>query len=115
MAPDFEIGVDSKDLVFCLEVMEHVIEPEQLARRVGMIAQGGAVISVPWEPYFRLGNLFRGKHLRRLGSSPGHIQHFTRRSLTRILAREFARFDLEVQFPWLMAFAPPERAADATG
>ena len=39
---------------------------DELAR----ITRGRCVVSVPWEPWFRLGNLGRGKNVRRLGQRP---------------------------------------------
>jgi hypothetical protein len=36
--------------------------------------------SVPFEPYFRIGNVLRGKHLGRLGNHPEHVQHWNLRT-----------------------------------
>ena len=62
-------------------------------------------MSVPWEPWFRLGNLGRGKNVRRLGNDPEHVQAFTPARLRRALEREFSEVTVTPAFPWLIAEA----------
>ena len=73
----------------------------ELARITG----GRLVVSVPWEPWFRLGNLGRGKNLRRLGNDPEHVQAFTPRRLHRALERHYSEVRVVKAFPWLIAAA----------
>jgi hypothetical protein len=63
------------------------------------------VVSVPWEPWFRLGNLGRGKNVRRLGNDPEHVQWFTPRRLRRALAASFDEVRVVRAFPWIIAEA----------
>jgi len=58
---------------------------------------------VPWEPWFRLGNLGRGKNLGRFGNDPEHVQAFTPKRLVRALKRDFRDVTLHPCFPWLIA------------
>ena len=70
---------------------------------------GHCVVSVPWEPFFRLGNLCRGKDLRRWGNNPEHVQHFRPPSLRRLLIESFERVGVHGCFPWLIAVATQPR------
>lgn len=90
------------DLAICLEALEHLDEPRDALSRIVSWTSRSAIVSVPWEPYFRIGNLLRGKYLRRFGNHPEHVQRFDPRSLQALL-REFAD-DVQVEtcFPWLI-------------
>ena len=66
----------SADVVTCLEVLEHLAEPERAVEELARICCRLCVVSVPWEPFFRLGNLCRGKDINGWGNNPEHIQHF---------------------------------------
>jgi SAM-dependent methyltransferase len=88
------------DLVLALEVLEHVPEPRQALAEMARVCGGSMIISVPWEPVWRAGNMARGRYLSQLGNTPGHIQHFTRRGILRVV-REY--FDVEAvkrPLPW---------------
>jgi hypothetical protein len=75
---------------------------------------GRCVVSVPWEPWLRLGNLGRGKNLRRLGNDPAHIGFLTPQRLHRVLTTHFEQVRVEGAFPWLVADArrPREQSTD---
>lgn len=102
------------DLVLCIEVLEHLpaVAPAvaELARVTARPA-GRCVVSVPWEPWFRLGNLGRGKNLRRLGNDPEHIVSFTSQRLHRALKPHFKQVKVEPAFPWLVAEARRPRTS----
>jgi len=118
-APDAEIrqgdirAIDAErgwaDVALCLEVLEHLDDPEPAVRRIAEWTGGLALISVPWEPFFRGGNLLRGKYLAHLGNHPEHVQHFGPRSLKRLLEPHFAVVEVETCFPWLIARAAAPR------
>jgi 2-polyprenyl-3-methyl-5-hydroxy-6-metoxy-1,4-benzoquinol methylase len=98
---------DAFDLVLCLEVLEHLDRPVDALRELSRISRGELLLSVPYEPYFRVGSLLRGKHLRRLGNHPEHVNHWGRRTFA-----DFARVHLDVvrvtvSFPWLIAQCRP--------
>jgi 2-polyprenyl-3-methyl-5-hydroxy-6-metoxy-1,4-benzoquinol methylase len=84
------------DLVVCTEVLEHLDEPRAALGELVRVSRGRVLVTVPHEPFFRLGNLARGRHVRRLGSTPGHRWTWTRRGLLGLLpdARWFSAF------PW---------------
>ncbi len=101
-ALDLPFADNTFDLVLAIEVLEHLPDPAQAMREIVRVASDAVVISVPWEPVWRLGNLARGRYLAQLGNTPGHIQHFTRRSLLS-LARGALDVDLVLRpVPWTM-------------
>lgn len=95
----------SADLVTCIEVLEHLVAVEPAVAELARICRGRCVVSVPWEPWFRLGNLGRGKNLGRIGNDPEHVQFFTPRRLELALGGAFRSVRVERAFPWLVAEA----------
>jgi 2-polyprenyl-3-methyl-5-hydroxy-6-metoxy-1,4-benzoquinol methylase len=103
-APSVE---DGAELVLCLEVVEHLDDPDAAVSRVLEWASGHALISVPWEPWFRLGNLLRGRHVSRLGNHPEHVQQFTPQTFSELLGRHAASHRVWTCFPWILGLARP--------
>ncbi len=95
----------SADLVTSIEVLEHLPTFRPAVAEMARICRGRLVVSVPWEPWFRLGNLGRGKNVRRLGNDPEHVQAFTPKRLERALGAHFADVRVVKAFPWLIAEA----------
>jgi 2-polyprenyl-3-methyl-5-hydroxy-6-metoxy-1,4-benzoquinol methylase len=91
------------DLAICLEVLEHMTRPQDALTRIAQWTAGKAIISVPWEPWFQLGNLCRGKYLGTLGNHPEHIQKFSVGSFKRLLSQYFRDVAIETCFPWIIA------------
>jgi 2-polyprenyl-3-methyl-5-hydroxy-6-metoxy-1,4-benzoquinol methylase len=94
---------DSFDLVLCLEVLEHLKQPEAAIAELARVSSRDLVVSVPDEPWFRLGSLLRGKYVRTLGNHPEHVNHWSPRSLRRFLEQQLEVVTLERSFPWLIA------------
>lgn len=101
---------DAVDLVTSIELLEHLVPFEPAVTEMARICRGRLVVSVPWEPWFRLGNLGRGKNLRRLGNDPEHVQAFTPARLRRALEAEFEDVRVVRAFPWLIAEATGSRS-----
>ena len=95
----------SADLVTCIEVLEHLVTDEPAVAELARICRGRCVVSVPWEPWFRLGNLGRGKNIARFGNDPEHVQYFTPKRLKAMLEVSFADVTVIPTFPWLIAEA----------
>jgi SAM-dependent methyltransferase len=90
------------DLVLCLEVLEHLEQPADALKELARVTRSSLVISVPDEPWFQLGNLARGKYLKRLGDHPEHIQHWNRRTLRPLLETVAPDVIIHGAFPWLI-------------
>ena len=93
------------DLALCVEVLEHLEQPEWALERIAAASSDHVVLSVPWEPYFRLGNLLRGRYLATWGNHPEHVQQFSPGKLRDLLGRHFSSVAVDTCFPWLIASA----------
>lgn len=90
----------SFDLVMAIEVLEHVPHPSAALREIARVARDDVVLSVPREPIWRIANLARGKYIRDLGNTPGHIQHWSRRAFTALVEEHFDTVEVRTPLPW---------------
>ena len=93
------------DLVLAIEVLEHVVDPEAVLAEIARVAKDRVVLTVPWEPWWRMANLARGKYVRDLGNTPGHIQHWTHRGFRLLVARHLRVTSASVSIPWTLVAA----------
>lgn len=93
------------DLVLAIEVLEHVPFPELALAEIARVANRHIVVSVPREPIWRAANLARGKYARDLGNTPGHINHWGKRTFTELVGRRFDVLSVHTPFPWTMVAA----------
>jgi len=100
---DLDFAARSFDLVLCLEVLEHLDEPARALGELSRVSAGDVVLSVPWEPWFRLGSLARGRHVSAFGNNPEHVQRWTRRGFREFLAPRLELVRVSSAFPWLLA------------
>ena len=77
------------DLVLGIEVLERVEDPAAALTELARVATPTAsvVVSVPREPVWRAANLARGKYVRDLGNTPGHIQHWGKQAFADLVGR----------------------------
>jgi ubiquinone/menaquinone biosynthesis C-methylase UbiE len=99
----------SVDAALCLEVLEHLHRPAAALPELSRVARKAVIVSVPHEPWFRLGNLARGKYLDGWGNHPEHVQHWNHASLRRFLQPAFEEVELFPAFPWIIARGTPKR------
>ena len=100
---DLDPDRDSAELIVCCEVMEHLPDPEAALGVVAGLARPWAIVSVPREPLWRVLNMARLKYLGGLGNTPGHLNHWSRRSFERFLERRLEIVELSTPLPWSMA------------
>jgi 2-polyprenyl-3-methyl-5-hydroxy-6-metoxy-1,4-benzoquinol methylase len=93
------------DVVVCCEVLEHLDRPHEALAELKRVARQHLIISVPYEPWFQLGSLLRGKYLSTWGNHPEHVNHWNPRSLRRFLSEGGIEAEVQVAFPWLIAAA----------
>lgn len=98
---------DTIDLVVGLEVMEHIPGPERALREIARVCRGTVVLSVPREPIWRAGNMARGRYLRDLGNTPGHVNHWSARAFERFAAGSLAVEATSRPLPWTMLRGRP--------
>jgi 2-polyprenyl-3-methyl-5-hydroxy-6-metoxy-1,4-benzoquinol methylase len=90
------------DLVVCCEVLEHLQVPERGLAELARVTSGWLLVSTPREPLWRLLNLARGHYLSDWGNTPGHVQHFSRSQLLRLLATQVAPVEVRTPLPWTL-------------
>ena len=91
------------DLAAAIEVLEHVPDPQRTLAEMARVAERWLLVSVPREPVWRALNMARGAYLRDLGNTPGHVNHWSRRSFVELLARHGQVAEVRTPFPWTMA------------
>jgi ubiquinone/menaquinone biosynthesis C-methylase UbiE len=95
----------SFDLVVSTEVLEHLERPEAAVAELLRVSGGHVLVTVPHEPFFRAGNMARGRYLRRLGSTPGHLNTWSRRGIVRLVSEQ-AEIERAIGlFPWQAVLA----------
>jgi ubiquinone/menaquinone biosynthesis C-methylase UbiE len=97
----------SIDLVVGLEVLEHVPNPERALADIARVCRGVAVLSVPREPIWRIGNVARGRYLKQLGNTPGHVNHWSAGGFRKAVGARFVVDRFAKPLPWTMLRAAP--------
>jgi SAM-dependent methyltransferase len=101
-AENLPFAEDEFDLASAIEVLEHVPDPEHTLAEMARCAERHLLVSVPREPLWRALNMARGAYWRDLGNTPGHLNHWSRRSFTALLARHGTVAEVHSPFPWTM-------------
>ena len=91
------------DTAAAMEVLEHVPDPEAVLAEMARVASRWLLVSVPREPLWRVLNMARGAYLRDFGNTPGHLNHWSKRSFARMLRRHGEIVELRSPLPWTMA------------
>src|SRR5690606_33175711 len=78
----------SFDLVVCMEVLEHLDDPESGLAELCRVSAGWLLLSVPNEPLFRGANFLRGKNVGAWGNDPGHVNHWSARAFRRFVSTQ---------------------------
>jgi 2-polyprenyl-3-methyl-5-hydroxy-6-metoxy-1,4-benzoquinol methylase len=90
------------ELASAIEVLEHVPDPEHTVAEMARCASRHLLVSVPREPLWRMLNMARGAYLPQLGNTPGHLNHWSKRSFKSMLARHGEVVEARSPFPWTM-------------
>jgi 2-polyprenyl-3-methyl-5-hydroxy-6-metoxy-1,4-benzoquinol methylase len=90
------------DLATAIEVLEHVPDPAHTVAEMARCASGHLLVSVPREPLWRGLNVARGAYVKELGNTPGHVNHWSKRSFVELLSRHGRVVEARSPFPWTM-------------
>jgi 2-polyprenyl-3-methyl-5-hydroxy-6-metoxy-1,4-benzoquinol methylase len=90
------------DVACAIEVLEHVSDPEHTLTEMVRCAERHLIVSVPREPLWRMLNMARGAYWGALGNTPGHLNHWSKRSFVRLLSRHGEVVQARSPFPWTM-------------
>jgi SAM-dependent methyltransferase len=91
------------DIATAMEVLEHVPDPAGVLTEMARVASRWVLVSVPREPLWRGLNVARGAYLRELGNTPGHLNHWSKRSFAKLVGRHGEIVELRSPPPWTMA------------
>lgn len=105
---DLDPAIDSADTVLCCEVLEHLTDPAAALEKLVSVARKDLVLSVPREPLWHLLNLVRGKYWSALGNTPGHYQHWTKRSFIEFVATRADIVSVKSPTPWTLIHCRPK-------
>jgi SAM-dependent methyltransferase len=101
-AENLPFADDEFDTATAIEVLEHVPDPEHTVAEMARVAQRSLLVSVPREPLWRGLNMARGAYWKDLGNTPGHLNHWSKRSFVRLLSRHGTVTEARSPFPWTM-------------
>ncbi len=90
------------DVATAIEVLEHVPDPAHTVAEMARVAQHHLLVSVPREPLWRALNVARGAYVKDLGNTPGHLNHWSKRSFVELLSRHGEVVEARSPFPWTM-------------
>ena len=96
----------SVDLVFLLEVLEHLDYPELALEELKRISKKYLILGVPREPLWRFLNICRLKYLKDFGNTPGHLNHWSKRSIIRLIEKKYGQvIAVKSVIPWTLILA----------
>lgn len=104
---DLDSSLDAADLVVCAEVLEHLEDPQAGLEALQKVVRRHLIVSVPREPLWRVLNLARGKYLKDLGNTPGHIQHWSKKKFLKLVSGYFEIVAIRSPLPWTMLLCRP--------
>jgi 2-polyprenyl-3-methyl-5-hydroxy-6-metoxy-1,4-benzoquinol methylase len=90
------------DMASAIEVLEHVPDPAHTVAEMARVASGHLLVSVPREPLWRGLNMARGAYVKDLGNTPGHLNHWSKRSFVKLLSQHGEVIQARSPFPWTM-------------
>jgi SAM-dependent methyltransferase len=101
-AENLPFGDAEFEVATAIEVLEHVPDPEHTVSEMARAASKWLLVSVPREPLWRGLNMARGAYWRELGNTPGHVNHWSKRSFVAMLSRYGDVVEARSPFPWTM-------------
>lgn len=96
---------DSVDLIVALEILEHLENPKKAFQELNRVTKKYCLVSVPREPLWRILNMVRGAYWNSLGNTPGHINHWSKKSFTNLVFHYFEIVNVKTPLPWTIVLA----------
>jgi ubiquinone/menaquinone biosynthesis C-methylase UbiE len=102
---DLKFKDNTFDLVICSEVLEHLDDPEKGLDEIARVTGKYAILSVPNEPFFMMGNFLRGKNWSRWGNDIEHINHWTFWQFKQFIGKKLHVVKTAHPVPWTLVVA----------
>lgn len=97
---------NSYDLVYLLEVLEHLDFPLVALKEIKRVSSRFLILGVPREPLWRVLNMARGKYLNSLGNTPGHLNHWSTSGIVNLVEQNFGKvLKVQTPMPWTILLA----------
>jgi ubiquinone/menaquinone biosynthesis C-methylase UbiE len=90
----------SFDLVISTQVLEHLENPVDAIKELLRVSKKHVIVSVPNEPLYRISNMARLNHLRALGNTPGHINHWSKNAFVKYVNKICLVKKVRTPFPF---------------
>ena len=101
-AENLPFAGDGVEVATAIAGLGHVPDPAPTVAEMARVARRHLLVSVPREPLWRGLNMARGAYLRDLGNTPGHLNHWSKRSFVSLLSRHGEVVEARSPFPWTM-------------
>jgi ubiquinone/menaquinone biosynthesis C-methylase UbiE len=103
---DLNLKDNSTDLIFLLEVLEHLDHPSVALKEIKRVTKKYLILGVPREPLWRILNMCRFKYLNNLGNTPGHLNHWSKKKIIKLIQKDFGTvIAVETPLPWTIILA----------
>ena len=103
---------NSIDLIFLLEVLEHLDYPELALKEINRVSSenGYLIIGVPREPLWRILNMSRFKYIKNFGNTPGHLNHWSTKRIIKLVEQNYGSVvAFETPLPWTIILAKSKK------
>lgn len=93
------------DGIILLEVLEHLDDYRAALEEIFRVAKRYVIISVPNEPLWSILNILRGKYIRSLGNTPGHVNRWSRYRIAKLIEEFGTVKTICAPIPWIIVHA----------
>ncbi|MDW7774286.1 MAG: class I SAM-dependent methyltransferase [Desulfobulbaceae bacterium] len=102
----FDFNPDKKfELVIASQVLEHLLNPPSFLTKLACLSSHYLLLTVPWEPWFQIMNLLRGRDILRLGNHPEHVNRWNKNEFCSLILRFADIKHTILSFPFIIIVA----------
>lgn len=101
---------DAFEMVLALEVLEHLNDPSKALEELRRVSHKYCMISIPLEPWFRIGNILSGKNWPRFGNDAEHLNIWNKSEVIHLISGYFSIKECFISFPWVLTLGEASKA-----